>query len=277
MDVMLGVLIMWYILTLGSVVFLLWDQFTNTPSMRVMTWAWVLLILYTGPIGLFVYFMSCRQPLSGTHDQFISAHWKQAVGSLIHCVAGDATAIILIAVILNYFPVSNGVEVIIEYIVAYLFGLLIFQALFMLSMYKNYGQAIVKTIFPETVSMNMVMTGMFPVMIVLAFLYPISKDPGTIYFWGRMSAATLAGFLVAYPINSWMVKRKIKHGMMSMPSAGNGGHDHMSMGHDHSSMKHNHQQGGLSFGLTLWSYLWTYAVLVIVLYIVSLFAPITFH
>ena len=32
-----------------------------------------------------------------------------------------------------------------------------------------------------------------------------------------MSVATLAGGVTAYPINSWMVRRGIKHGMMSAP------------------------------------------------------------
>jgi hypothetical protein len=38
--------------------------------------AWVLIALYLGPIGLFVYLLSCRQPMPGSHDAFIKAHWK---------------------------------------------------------------------------------------------------------------------------------------------------------------------------------------------------------
>jgi len=85
-----GVLLLWFLLTLGSLIFVIYDQLTNTPSMRIMTWAWALIILYTGPLGLFLYFLSCRQPLPGTHDAYIATPWKQAFGSLIHCAAGDA-------------------------------------------------------------------------------------------------------------------------------------------------------------------------------------------
>ncbi|MGH7800589.1 MAG: hypothetical protein ACREOW_08160 [Thermodesulfobacteriota bacterium] len=67
-----------------------------------MKLAWVLIVLYTGPIGLFIYLLSCRQPMPGTHDQFINSHWKQSVGSLMHCVAGDATGIILAAAVVDY-------------------------------------------------------------------------------------------------------------------------------------------------------------------------------
>jgi hypothetical protein len=214
-NILTGVLYLWFALTFLSIIFVLWDQITTTPSMRIMTLAWVLIILYTGPFGLFIYLLTCRQPLPQTHDQFIQTHWKQSIGSLIHCVAGDATAIIFMAVILYYFQLPNGIELIIEYIAAYLFGLFIFQALFMKSMYGSYKIAVKKTIFPETVSMNFVMMGMFPVMLIGAHYFPESTNPLTLYFWGRMALATIVAGFAAYPINAWMVKKQIKHGMMS--------------------------------------------------------------
>ncbi len=222
-----GALILWFALTALSLIYVVWDQYTNTPSMRVMTLAWALVILYTGPIGLFLYFTSCRQPLPGTHDAFIEAHWKQSVGSLIHCIAGDATAIIVMASILHFTDIANGTEVILEYIAAYLFGLFIFQALFMRSMFPTYREAVMKTIFAETVSMNMVMAGMFPVIVTIKHFFPEASNPTTLYFWGTMSLATLVGFAIAYPINSWMVKKGVKHGMMSKPQEEMPAHRHM--------------------------------------------------
>src|SRR3990172_6117378 len=78
-----GMLLLWYILTAGSFGFLIWGLCHNTPAMWVMKLAWVLIVLYTRPIGLFIYVLSCRQPMPGTHDQFINSHWKQSVGSLM--------------------------------------------------------------------------------------------------------------------------------------------------------------------------------------------------
>ncbi len=253
-----GILLLWFILTAGSLIFVLWDQFTNTPSMRIMTLAWTLVIVYTGPLGLFLYFLSCRQPLPNTHDQFIDSHWKQSVGSLIHCVAGDATAIIGMAAILHYFEIPNGVEVIIEYVAAYLFGLFIFQALFMKTMFNSYWMAVRKTIFAETVSMNMVMTGMFPVIVFLKYHYPAASDPFQPYFWGTMSLATIVGFIIAYPINSWMVKKNVKHGMMSK------------------GMKMDHEPATLPSSKMWTLVIGTYLIFFIVMAIVGLFAPIHF-
>jgi len=211
-----GILLLWYILTFGSLIILIWDLVTNTPAGTVMKLAWVLVVLYTGPIGLVIFLLSCRQPLPGTHDKFIAAHWKQATGSLLHCVAGDATGIIVSAVVVFHFGFPNGVDLIIEYLSAFVVGLLIFQALFMRVMLGgNYWLAVRKSFYPETVSMNMVMVGMIPTMVILMERLPDGNNPTEPLFWGIMSLATIVGMITAYPINSWMVRRGLKHGMMS--------------------------------------------------------------
>jgi len=218
-----GALLVWYILTFASIAFVIWDQATNTPTMGVMKAAWVLVVLYTGPVGLFIYLLSCRQPKPGTHSAFIAAHWKQSVGSMAHCLAGDATGIIVSAAIVYHFGLPNGIDLIIEYLSAFVVGLLVFQALFMLAMYGDYGTAVRKTFFSETVSMNMVMVGMIPTMIVLMHYVPDGDNPWSARFWGVMSLATLAGGVTAYPINSWLVGKKFKHGMMTAPSSSGSG------------------------------------------------------
>lgn len=211
-----GVLLLWFILTAASLVLVIYDLEKNTPAMGVMKLAWGLIVLYTGPVGLFIYFLSCRQPMPGTHDAYIAAHWKQSVGSLMHCVAGDATGIILGAIVTFHLGLPNGLDIIIEYIAAFIVGLFVFQALFMRSMFGgSYFTAVKKTFFSETVSMNFVMVGMIPVMAILRAKIPGGDDPAGLMFWGISSLATIAGGLTAYPVNSWLVGSGLKHGMMS--------------------------------------------------------------
>ena len=93
------ILLFWFALTALSVVYVAWDVFTNSPEMTVMKWGWILVTLYLGPLGVFLYIMSCKEPRPGTHEDFIRPLWKQGLGSTIHCVAGDATGIILAAAI----------------------------------------------------------------------------------------------------------------------------------------------------------------------------------
>ena len=214
-----GALLLWYLLTGASLVFLVYDLETNTPAQWVMKLAWILIVLYTGPLGLFTYMLSCREPLPGTHDAFIAPHWKQSVGSLMHCVAGDATGIILGAIVTYHLSLPNGIDLMIEYAAAFVVGLLIFQALFMKSMAGgNYLEAVKKTFFAETVSMNFVMVGMIPVMAILRMKIPGGADPKGLMFWGISSIATIAGAIAAYPVNSWLVGSGLKHGMMSAVS-----------------------------------------------------------
>lgn len=216
MEYLTGALVLWYILTALALLFLAWDLSTNTPTLWVMKLAWILVVAYTGPVGLFLYLIACRQPFEGSHDAFIKPHWKQALGSMMHCVAGDATGIILSAAIVYHFALPNGIDLMIEYATAFVVGLFLFQALFMLDMYEgDYFKAVRKTFFSEFVSMNMVMVGMIPVMVLLMAWIPEGDNPWQLPFWGIMSLATMAGMITAYPINSWLVARGFKHGMMT--------------------------------------------------------------
>ena len=283
-----GALTVWYLLTACSLVFLIWDFSSNTPAGRVMKLAWVLVVVYTGPVGLFLYLLSCRQPLPGTHDAFISAHWKQATGSLLHCVAGDATGIIVSAAIVYHFGLPNGIDLIIEYLSAFVVGLFVFQALFMLAMYGgDYWLAVRKTFFAETVSMNMVMVGMIPTMVILMHRLPGADDPTQATFWGVMSLATMAGMITAYPINSWMVARGLKHGMMSaIPQSQ--GHKEMSMSPEMKDMKMDegmdmdmshsmhsgHKAASLSHAQAAAVLIGTFGGIALSLWITTMFAPI---
>ena len=68
---------------------------------------------------------------------FIKALWKQGAGSTIHCVAGDATGIILAAVIIAALGLPVWIDLLVEYLAGFAFGLFIFQSLFMKSRLKT--------------------------------------------------------------------------------------------------------------------------------------------
>jgi Domain of unknown function (DUF4396) len=214
----------WFGLTALSVAYVAYDLIAITPEMPVMKWGWVLVTLYTGPVGLVVYWVSCREPAPGTHEQFIAPLWKQAVGSTIHCVAGDATGIIVAAALTSWLRLPMGIDIWVEYTAGFGFGLFVFQALFMKDMMGgNYLEAVRRTWFAEWVSMNAVMAGMIPVMVVLMTWDMAAMEPSSPRFWGIMSLATLVGAVLAYPVNYWLVKRDLKHGMGTVRALGKGG------------------------------------------------------
>ncbi len=71
--------------------------------------------------------------------------------------------------------------------------------------------------------MNVVMAGMIPVMVVLMTRDMSAMEPRSPRFWGVMSLASLVGAVAAYPVNHWLVKVGLKHGMGTDRALGKGG------------------------------------------------------
>lgn len=211
-----GVILLWYILTAAAVVFVAIDIRTS-PVSPVMRWAFVLFTAYTGPIGVFLYVLGCREPLPGRHADYVRTRWRQVLGSTMHCVAGDGIGILVGAVIGSVMSLERPVEVALEYGLGFGFGWTIFQLLFMRSMAGgSYWMALKRAFMPEFLSMNLVMTGM--ILIASLFWAAVGGKPGplTPTFWFVMSMALLAGFVAAYPINWWLVAKGLKHGMSTI-------------------------------------------------------------
>jgi hypothetical protein len=53
-------------------------------------------------------------------------------------------------------------------------------------------------------------------MMALKMLLGRGAGPTTAAFWFVMSMALLVGFMVAYPMNWWLVRYHLKHGMMTV-------------------------------------------------------------
>jgi len=145
-----------------------------------------------------LYLVSCPKPVGQSHQSFIVPRWKQALGSTIHCLAGDATGIVVAAAITTALGFAMGADLVVEYAAGFTFGLLIFQALFRKAMRGgSYLTAVRATILPEWVSMNALMAGMVPVMVILMSADTSASEPTSVRFWGVMSLATIVGGALA--------------------------------------------------------------------------------
>ncbi|MEO9189340.1 MAG: DUF4396 domain-containing protein [Acetobacteraceae bacterium] len=228
-----GVMLLWFVLAAIALLFVAIDIRT-TPESPVLKWGFVLLTAYTGVVGAFLYVFGCREPLPGLHEQYVAARWRQTLGSTMHCVAGDGVGILAGAVLARVFGIGGLPEVALEYALGFAFGWTVFQALFMRDMVGgSYIRSLTSTFIPELLSMNLLMAGMVPTMMILKTLLGSGADPTTAAFWFVMSMALLVGFIVAYPINWWLVRYHLKHGMMTVrpatavpvaAMAGHGGH-----------------------------------------------------
>ncbi|TIQ47360.1 DUF4396 domain-containing protein [Mesorhizobium sp.] len=218
-------LVAWFVLAAVSTLYVGFDQYRNNPEPVVMKWGFILVTLYMGPLGLLLYVLADKEPRPGEHEAFTRPLWKQGAGSTIHCVAGDATGIIFAAVVTATLGLPMWLDLIVEYLAGFAFGLFIFQSLFMKSMMGgSYWENVKKSFLPEFISLNFMMAGMAPVMSFLMMGRDMrAMEPTELLFWGVMSLGVIAGFTLAYPANVWLVARGLKHGLMTERETGAAG------------------------------------------------------
>jgi hypothetical protein len=213
------IIYVWFALAAVSVAYVAWDSFVNrNPEHPVMKWGWVLITLYMGPVALALYVLTDKEPRPGEHEEFTKPLWKQGVGSTVHCIAGDATGIIIAAVVVSALGLPMSVDLAIEYAAGFIVGLFIFQALFMKDMAGGtYRKAVRSSFIPEWFSMNMMAAGMFFVMVLLMMGRDMrAMEPTQPQFWFVMSIGVIVGFATAYPVNVWLVAQGLKHGLMTV-------------------------------------------------------------
>jgi hypothetical protein len=242
-----GVMLLWFILVGVSVLFVAIDIW-RTPEATALRWGFIILTVFSGPLGAFFYVLGCREPFPGAHERYVAPTWKQVLGSTMHCASGDGLGIILGAAIGFFLTLPMAADIGLEYALGFGFGWLFFQAFAMRDMAGgNYRKSLKMTFIPEFFSMNVLMAGMT---LLAKFWMPHvdgSTDPLNPAFWFIMSMALIAGFICAFPMNWWLVTRHLKHGMMTVRAAGPGnehaGHDMADMapasehaGHDMAAM-----------------------------------------
>src|SRR5579862_1860824 len=147
-SVLDGVMLLWFVQTAVALAFVAID-IRSTPESPVLKWGFVLLTAYTGVVGAFLYVLGCREPLPGLHEQYVAARWRQVLGSTMHCVAGDGVGILVGAVLAYALGLSKIADIALEYLLGFVFGLLIFQALFMRDMAGgSYTRAVKSSFLP---------------------------------------------------------------------------------------------------------------------------------
>jgi hypothetical protein len=214
-----GAIHLWFVLTALSVAFVGFD-IRLTPAHPVLKWSFVILALFSGPFAAFFYVLGCREPLRGTHEAYVAVRWRQVLGSTMHCAAGDGLGIIAGAVIAAAWRLPPWADFALEYGLGFGFGWTVFQALAMRDMAGgNYLRSLRQTFLPEFLSMNMLMAGMVVTMHILMPRIAGSADPLAAGFWFVMSMALIVGFIVAYPVNWWLVAKGMKHGMVTVRPA----------------------------------------------------------
>jgi len=107
---------------------------------------------------------------------------------------------------------------IVDYILAYAFGI-VFQYFTIAPMRGlSVGQGILAAMKADTLSLTAWQLGMYGYMAIAYFVIfgdglGVKLEPGQVEFWFMMQIAMVCGFATAYPVNWWLLRKRIKESM----------------------------------------------------------------
>jgi len=212
-------LALWVILALLCCAVLVWDlRKHNAHIGSLMKAVWVMTVLYSGPLGLFIYYYSGRSQIR--RDSL----WRKGFRSVAHCYsgcgAGEITGVFLAAGLL---AVGNTGTALITFGLAYVFG----YAMTLGPLLQDgtpVKQALLDTFYADTATIAVMEISAISLDLWLA----ASATLGDTLFWTSLILSLTAGLFVAYPVNVLLVYLGVKGGMANPRegAAASSGHAH---------------------------------------------------
>jgi hypothetical protein len=204
-------LVVWAILVLTSVGVLWWDIRKHNQTLpSMMKFVWTLTVLYSGPIGLTIYWWSGRTQIS--HDSF----WRRGSRSTSHCYSGCGLGeIVGITLTQGILAFSTLWVVLITFGFAYLFGYALNIGPLMQEG-ESFREATWDAFLSETPSITVMEIAAIGTDLLLAATAGI----GSVLFWMAMAFSLSVGFIAAYPVNAGLITLGVKEGMMNPKEMG---------------------------------------------------------
>ncbi|WP_369684822.1 DUF4396 domain-containing protein [Halalkalicoccus sp. NIPERK01] len=196
----------WALLVITSLGVLWWDLGEhNQPLPSMMKFVWTLTVLYSGPIGLAVYWYTGRTQIS--RDSF----WRRGSRSTSHCYSGcGAGEIVGITLAQGLLALSTVWVVLITFGFAYLFGYGLNIGPLMQEG-ESFRAATKDAFLSETPSITVMEIAAIATDLLLAG----TAGMGSILFWMAMAFSLSVGFVAAYPVNVGLISLGVKEGMMN--------------------------------------------------------------
>lgn len=199
-------LVVWGLLLALSLGVLIRDLIRNNPQLGgLMKWVWIFTVLYSGPLGLWIYFYSGRAQIA--RDSL----WRRGFRSVAHCYSGCGAGEILgIFVTVGLLSLGNWWVAGVTFALAYVagFGLTVGPL-----MQEGVGlrQALWDAFYSETASITMMET----VAIGTDLWLSQGATMGHALFWSSLVFSLSMGLIAAYPVNVILISLGVKAGMHS--------------------------------------------------------------
>ncbi|MFC3476495.1 DUF4396 domain-containing protein [Halobacterium litoreum] len=206
------VLAAWAALVAVSLGVLAWDlRKRNQAIPSLMKGVWALVVLYSGPMGLALYWYAGRTQIPS------DSLWRRGVRSTAHCYsgcgAGEVTGVVLLVGVLAIG--DTVVTTLGTFAFAYTFGYALTVGPLMQEG-ESFGTAVMDALYSETPSI----TVMEVTAIGTDLLIAGSATIGDPLFWGALAFSLSVGFVAAYPVNAGLIAVGVKEGMSNPAEMG---------------------------------------------------------
>ncbi len=188
-------------------------------KMAVMDFVWPLTVLWSGPLGLVLYFLIGRQPAAGTQaPQREKPFAVSVLTGTLHCGAGCTVGDFAgeWIVFLGGLTLAGSVlwaNYAVDFTLAFLVGI-VFQYFAIAPMRNISGWPGVKAALKaDSISLIAYEVGMFCWMGFASLLFHPKLDPTSPVYWYMMQVAMLAGLVTSYPANWLLLKIGWKEAM----------------------------------------------------------------
>jgi hypothetical protein len=195
----------------------------NRQPMMIMNFVYPISALYGGPIALLFYYLIGRKAAlknvkTGRAQMTMTKNlfWQSAAIGTLHCGSGCTLGDLLAESFIASVPVTLfGSRLVGNWTIDFVFALgfgIIFQYYAIKPMRKiSSSAALLAAIKADTLSLTSWQVGMYGWMAIAFFLIFKHKIPASDpLFWFMMQVGMLLGFITAYPVNWWLIKKGIK-------------------------------------------------------------------
>ncbi|WP_397543700.1 DUF4396 domain-containing protein [Roseovarius salis] len=198
-------LVIWGAVVAACEIVLLRDlRRNNAHLMGLMKVVWALTVLYSGPLGLLIYWTSGRKEIRRDNLP------RRAFRSVAHCYSGcgmGEAAGLLIAV--GVFQLSTPFVAGITFALAYLSGFALTVGPLM-----QEGVAPRAAVWDAVLSETPSITVMEVVAITVDLYLAGGAGPGQPLFWSSLAVSLTCGLVAAWPVNLLLIRYGVKEGMM---------------------------------------------------------------
>ncbi len=209
------ILVAWFLLTAGSLVFLVLDLWQTRQVPKGAGLMWFLATAFLGLLGLAAYWLAYRQPRAARYAEPMSPV-RGAFGSAAWATAGNICGVVVVLGLILYVQpeLGNNPVLLVATLVLLPFcvnRLIITASRWLSRSAEHFSIAYHCPFLIEMCSSFLVLVGAYPTLIELINRY---FSPWTTWFgfdlsypplWGSLSLAALAGMLITYPFHLWMI------------------------------------------------------------------------